>query len=84
MAIVSIDVRLCLPGCNLCIENCPMDVFKRDETTGKMVVVYEQDCCGLEPCAVLCESRCPRQAIQVSRPIRREEASPISGTGQAK
>jgi len=70
MAIVTIDARLCLAGCDLCIENCPMDVFKRDATTGKVVAAYEPDCSDIEPCAVLCKSRCPRQAIQVSRPIQ--------------
>ena len=43
MAIQSVDQVRCV-GCGNCVENCPMDVFRLDEDTGKAQVVYPEDC----------------------------------------
>jgi len=60
MGIRKIDLRLC-SGCGLCVDFCPMDVFRIDEETGKAFIKYLRDC---QSC-FLCERDCPEGATYV-------------------
>ncbi len=61
MAVKSLDAQLC-DGCGICIEDCPVDVFKLDPVTHKAMVAYNRYCCE----CYLCEKICPKKAIQVT------------------
>ncbi|MDP2917278.1 MAG: ferredoxin family protein [Dehalococcoidia bacterium] len=61
MGVRKIDYRLC-SGCGICVEHCPMDVFRMDEKTKKPVIKYLRDC---QSC-FLCEIDCPEQAMYVT------------------
>jgi len=54
MTIDRIDRKLC-NNCRLCIYTCPMDVIRIDESIGKAIIAYPDDCmlCGL--CMVDCD-----------------------------
>ena len=61
MGIRKIDYELC-EGCGTCVDECPMDVIRMDENTGKPFIKYLRDC---QAC-FLCEIDCPTEAIFVS------------------
>jgi NAD-dependent dihydropyrimidine dehydrogenase PreA subunit len=61
MGIRKIDYDLC-KGCRTCVNICPMDVLRIDETTQKPVIKYLSDC---QSC-FLCERDCPEGAIYVT------------------
>lgn len=48
-------------GCGICIESCPLDIFRLDDISKKAVPRYANDC---HVCC-LCEDDCPRDAIQL-------------------
>lgn len=58
MGIRKIDPRLC-DGCRICVDHCPMDVIRMEDTTNKAYVKYLHDC---QSC-FLCEAECPTEAI---------------------
>lgn len=60
MAIHNIDVAKCT-GCKICIDACPMDVFRFDEEKNVAVTVYPKECI----CCYNCELDCPSGAIYV-------------------
>lgn len=62
MGIKSFNVELCVAGCGLCVEECPTDVFAIDQDTDKARVAYPEDCWE----CLLCEDRCPGNAIKIS------------------
>jgi NAD-dependent dihydropyrimidine dehydrogenase PreA subunit len=49
-------------GCGICVAACPMDVIRLDESNGKAVVAYPDDCVACWGC----ESFCPVVAIDIS------------------
>jgi NAD-dependent dihydropyrimidine dehydrogenase PreA subunit len=61
MGIRKIDYELCT-ACGICVDECPMDVIRMDEETGKPFIKYLRDC---QAC-FLCEIDCPTEAIFVS------------------
>jgi len=61
MGIRKIDYQLC-NGCEICVDNCPMDVLRMDEKTMKPFIKYLRDC---QSC-FLCEVDCPVGAIYVT------------------
>jgi NAD-dependent dihydropyrimidine dehydrogenase PreA subunit len=61
MSIEKIDLKLCT-GCGACIDSCPMDVIRMDETSKKPVIKYPEDCMM----CLYCELDCPVNAIYVS------------------
>lgn len=58
MGVRNIDRNLC-NGCGTCVRNCPMDVFRSEEETGKAFIQYLRDC---QSC-FLCQEECPTEAI---------------------
>ncbi len=62
MGIKSFDAELCVSGCELCVADCPTDVFALDPKTGKARVAYPEDCWE----CLLCEDQCPGKAIKIS------------------
>lgn len=67
MSIERIDEELC-NGCQLCIEDCPMDVIRFDDAKGKAYLAYPDDCCA----CFQCEAACPVGAMSVS-PLATQE-----------
>ncbi len=61
MGIRRIDYQLC-NGCEICVDECPMDVLRMDEETNKPFIKYLRDC---QSC-FLCEIDCPVEAIYVT------------------
>ena len=61
MGIRRIDYNLC-NGCEICVEECPMDVLRMDEKIKKPFIKYLRDC---QSC-FLCEIDCPVEAIYVT------------------
>ncbi len=51
--IKEINTILCT-GCGLCEKICPADLFRMDEATGKMTIVYQADCCNCLQCKYIC------------------------------
>lgn len=56
-------------GCNLCVQVCPVDVFRMDPTTKQAIIAYPQDC---QVCN-LCLIYCPVDAITMTN----EKTSPV-------
>lgn len=59
MGVREIDVDLC-NGCGICVDHCPMDVFRMDDESEKAYIKYLRDCQG----CFLCEQECPTEAIR--------------------
>ncbi len=62
MSIKSFNQEACIAGCDICLEDCPTDVFGRDPKNEKARVVHPGDCWE----CLLCEEKCPGKAIQIS------------------
>ena len=60
---IHIDPNKC-NGCGVCVDICPVDVFRLNDETKLAEARYETDCwyCGV------CEGDCPTQAISVCLP----------------
>ena len=58
--ISSIDLDLCTE-CGRCIDICPMDVLRFDESMHKPIVRYPEDCMT----CFSCEENCPADCIIV-------------------
>jgi NAD-dependent dihydropyrimidine dehydrogenase PreA subunit len=58
MAIERIDQEKCV-GCGICVESCPADVIRMNDSTGKAYPKYAQDCVT----CCWCLGECPAQAI---------------------
>ena len=61
MSIEKIDQELC-NGCGVCVNICPMDVFRVDEDSEKAIIRYPEDCMLCEFCVL----DCPVDAITVT------------------
>ena len=68
MGVRNIDEGLCT-GCGICVDQCPMDVFRLVPCGEKSraVIQYLRDC---QSCA-LCEEECPEGAITVTPTFER-------------
>lgn len=60
---VSVDQSLCIEGCRLCIDVCPLDALAIDPDTGK-AYMHVDECWYCGPCA----DRCPTGAVTVNIP----------------
>lgn len=61
VGVLRIDERACT-GCGICVQVCPMDVFRLDDRDSKAFIKYFRDC---QSC-FLCEVECGEDAIYVS------------------
>ncbi len=62
---IEVDSGRC-NGCGVCVDTCPCDCLRIDETTGIAALRYPDDCwyCGC------CEIDCPAEAISASLPYQ--------------
>lgn len=58
MAIQIIDIDTCI-GCGTCVDGCPCDVIRMDESSKKAKITYKQEC---QNCHI-CRYYCPVDAI---------------------
>lgn len=58
--ITAIDENKCT-GCGICVDICPLDVFRMDDKAEKAVIKYPDDCMT----CFSCEMNCPVEAITV-------------------
>ncbi|MBI4321295.1 MAG: ferredoxin family protein [Chloroflexi bacterium] len=61
MGIQKIDEDLC-NGCGICVDSCPMDVIRMNDSTCQAYLAFPGDCTT----CYLCELDCPVEAISVS------------------
>jgi NAD-dependent dihydropyrimidine dehydrogenase PreA subunit len=61
---VTVDEGLCVEGCTLCVDMCPLDSLAIKPETGK-AHMHVDECWYCEPCA----DRCPVDAITVNIPF---------------
>jgi len=62
MPIARYDLSICI-GCGLCVDTCPMDVFRMSDDGTKSVIAYPYNC---QVCN-LCATYCPTGSIMVTR-----------------
>ena len=60
---VTIDASLCIAGCTLCVDICPLDSLAIAPDTGK-AYMHVDECWYCGPCA----ARCPTGAVTVNMP----------------
>lgn len=60
---VTVDENLCLEGCTLCVDMCPLDSLAINTETGK-AYMHVDECWYCMPCA----DRCPTNAVIVNMP----------------
>ena len=70
---IKVDSNLC-KGCNICIENCPQNVYEKSSKMNKKGVYlpYPKNEKKCKKCH-LCELLCPDQAITVEGEIKEED-----------
>ena len=75
MAIERYDLNACI-GCRNCINICPMDVYRFDETANKSIIAYPENCqaCGM------CYYACLGQSLQLSLHSHMFPVVPMSAT----
>lgn len=56
MSVARYDLNSCI-GCKNCVTICPMDVFRFDETAGKSVIAYPENCQSCGQCYLHCQGR---------------------------
>jgi NAD-dependent dihydropyrimidine dehydrogenase PreA subunit len=61
---VVVDETLCIAGCRICIESCPVDCLGVNSASGKARMVHDE--CWY---CLACEVDCPRDAITVKIPF---------------
>jgi NAD-dependent dihydropyrimidine dehydrogenase PreA subunit len=71
MGIERIDEELC-DGCQICVEDCHLDVIRFDRDKGKAYIAYGEDCGVCFQCA----TGCPKEAISVSSTAPRKLVLP--------
>src|SRR4029077_9160762 len=60
---VTIDESLCIEGCTLCVDICPLDSLAINPDNGK-AYMHVDECWYCGPCA----ARCPTGAVTVNMP----------------
>ncbi|WP_338757931.1 ferredoxin family protein [Nocardia vulneris] len=60
---VTINESLCIQGCTLCVEICPLDSLAINPENGK-AFMHVDECWYCGPCA----ARCPTGAVTVNMP----------------
>jgi NAD-dependent dihydropyrimidine dehydrogenase PreA subunit len=61
---VVVDRDLCISGCHICIDSCPVDCLAVDPATGKAHMRHDE--CWY---CLACEIDCPKDAITVKIPF---------------
>lgn len=61
---VVVDEHLCITGCHICIDSCPVDCLSINPTTRKAQMQFDK--CWY---CLACEVDCPKDAITVKIPF---------------
>jgi NAD-dependent dihydropyrimidine dehydrogenase PreA subunit len=61
---VVVDERLCITGCHICIDSCPVDCLSVNPASGKAHMTFDE--CWY---CLACEIDCPKDAITVKIPF---------------
>lgn len=61
MTIEKIELDTCV-GCGDCVNSCPMDVIRMDQSGDKAVIRYAEECMNCEQCVL----DCPVDAITLT------------------
>ena len=61
---VTVDPSLCIDGCTLCVEACPLDSLAISDETGK-AYMHVDECWYCGPCV----ARCPVDAVTINIPF---------------
>ena len=61
MPIKSLNADECV-GCGICVDICPEDVVRYNQSEKKAYIAYPQDCIA----CLMCEWFCPVKCIEVS------------------
>lgn len=56
MSVIRYDLNTCI-GCRLCIQVCPMDVFRFNAEHKKSVIAYPEDCITCGQCYIYCPGK---------------------------
>ena len=73
---VTVDASLCIDGCTLCVDICPLDSLAIHPETGK-AYMHVDECWYCGPCA----ARCPTGAVTVNMPYLLR-MSPVATAGR--
>lgn len=60
---IEIDKERCEDGCNLCVETCPMKIFKFEDDEVKTDYDKEDECTFCN----VCIERCKYEAIEIRK-----------------
>lgn len=61
---VVVDAEICIKGCKICIDSCPVDCLAVSPVTGKAHMKFDE--CWY---CLACEIDCPKDAITVKIPL---------------
>ena len=56
MSVHRYDLNTCI-GCKICVNICPMDVFRYNDEARKSVIAYPENCQSCGQCYLNCQGR---------------------------